>query len=670
MTQRPRATREHVLRGGRNRPAVGLLVAAIVFLVPCARAQSTGAISDTLRLYYMGYPIGHERWSLTPEMAGATYAADFDYVDRGRRTHIAAAGTLAKDGALKRLEVTRLMDTASRRELSITVAGREGVVERNNQPERVKLPAAWFGISGQSPISQHMLLVRYWLSHGRPAVLKVVPGGPLNDVEIVERGRDTVSTNGSSAILTRYAVNGVVWGWESVWLDAQGRLAGFTTAGGGGLILEGVRLALEPEWTRLRASATRDRMAELASLTRKVTPVAMGSVALVGATVISGTGAPAIADATVLVTQGRITAIGPRASLTIPAGAARIDVRGKTIAPGLWDMHTHLMQWEWAPVYLATGVTTVRDMGNVLDFILPFRAAVDSGKGLGPRMLLAGLIDGGGPNAFGAINATTAEEGRAAVRRYHDLGFEQMKLYSLLTPAVVAAISDEAHKLGMTVTGHVPNALSLRATVDSGQDQIAHLPIRGEASSDSVRAIIEFLAKKGTVIDPTASWGEILGHSVAQPVATFQPGVDRLPPVLAQRIRAMGTAGIDTATAHARLARTLGVIGALYRAGVPVVAGTDEGVPGFSVYREIELYAEAGMSPSDALRAASGTASRAMGMEGRVGTLEVGKAAELVVLDADPLTNIANVRTVRLVMKGGALYRTADIWKALGFTPN
>ncbi|MFN8574217.1 MAG: amidohydrolase family protein [Gemmatimonadaceae bacterium] len=646
--------------------ATSLLVSA---REACAQASVPATTADTLRLYYMAYPIGYERWSLAGGADGTTYTADFDYVDRGRRTHLAAAGRLASDGTLKQLEITRLTDTSSRRESRVTVDAGNATVEKNGTTAQVKLPATWFAISGQSPISQHLLLVRYWLAHGRPAILKVVPGGPTNDVQIVERGRDTVSVAGVPMVLSRYAVNGVVWGWESVWLDPQGRLAGFTTAGGGGLILEGVRLALDAEWPRLRASATRDRMGELAALTKGIAPVAAGNVALVGATVIPGTGAAAIPDATVLVAEGRITALGPRQSLTIPAGVRRIDVRGKTIAPGLWDMHTHLMQWEWAPVYLATGVTTVRDMGNVLDFIMSFRAEVDSGRGLGPRMLLAGLIDGGGPNAFGEINATTPEEGRQAVRRYHALGFEQMKLYSLLTPAVVAAICDEAHKLGMTVTGHVPTALSLLAAVDSGQDQIAHLPIRGEAGSDSVRAIVDALAKHHTVIDPTASWGEILGHAVAQPVATFQPGVDQLPPVLAQRIRAMGTAGIDTATAHARLARSLGIIGALYRAGVPVVAGTDEGVPGFSVYREIELYVQAGMSPGDALRAASGTSAQAMRLADQVGTLEVGKAADLIVLDANPLTDISNVRSVRMVMKGGTLYRNADIWKALGFTP-
>ena len=119
----------------------------------------------------------------------------------------------------------------------------------------------------------------------------------------------------------------------------------------------------------------------------------------------------------------------------MPAGAQRIDVHGKTIVPGLWDMHAHLHQLEWIPVYVAAGVTTVRDMGNELAFITALRKTVESASRARPDALLAGLVDGGGPNAFGAFSATTPDEGRAIVRRYHALGFEQMKLYSLLSPA-------------------------------------------------------------------------------------------------------------------------------------------------------------------------------------------------------------------------------------------
>jgi imidazolonepropionase-like amidohydrolase len=184
-----------------------------------------------------------------------------------------------------------------------------------------------------------------------------------------------------------------------------------------------------------------------------------------------------------------------------------------------------------------------------------------------------------------------------------------------------------------------------------------------------VRRVIAALKRHGTVIDPTASWGELLSHSTAEPVTTFQPVLHHLPPVLAQRIAAMGAPNVDTATAHARFAGALAIIRALHQAGVPIVPGTDEGVPGFSLYRELELYVKAGMTPMDAIRSATAVSARAMRLDQEVGTLEAGKLADLLVLDANPLDDIANIRRVQLVMKGGSLYDSAALWRAAGFRP-
>ena len=645
---------------------------AALLLVPAlATAQGgsdTTTVHDRLRLYYVGYPIGWERYELTRSAEGGyRYSADLDYSDRGRRTHIVASATTTADFSPRHLEVTRVTDTSSTVETRVDVTGTHAQVLSRRRTQDVALPSVTAAIGGTTPVSQHLLLLRYWAHHGRPRTMAAVPGGPTNTLTITSRGNDTVNVAGRREVLRRYAVDGVTWGVESVWLDESGRLAALSTTGGG-LTLDAVREELVPHLAALMASGTRDRMADLARLTRTVHPVATGSLALVGATLIDGTGATPIPDATVVVEAGRIVAAGPRSTTPVPRGARRIGMAGKTIMPGLWDMHTHVMQMEWAPVYLAAGVTTVRDMGNNLYFVVPFRDAIASHRTLGPRILVAGLVDGGGPDAFGAINATTPEEGRAVVRRYHDLGFEQMKLYDLLKPDVVGAIAAEAHRLGMTVTGHVPRSLGLLASVDSGMDQIAHLPIRGDTAADSVKVQIASLKRHGTVVDPTAAWGELLQHSTAEPVSDFIPGVVTLPPVLAQRVNAMGITTIDTATAHARLRRTLGALRALHDAGVPLVAGTDEGVPGLSVYREVELYARAGIPAMDALRAATSVPAAVMKLDGDVGTLAPGKRADLVVLDANPLQAIENIERVRLVMKDGVLYRSADLWRASGFT--
>jgi imidazolonepropionase-like amidohydrolase len=308
-------------------------------------------------------------------------------------------------------------------------------------------------------------------------------------------------------------------------------------------------------------------------------------------------------------------------------------------------------------------------MGNEFQFITALREAIASRRAVGPRVLAAGLVDGGGPNAFGVIYAATPEEAKQVVAKYHDAGFQQIKIYSVVTPAIVEALCVEAHRLGMSVTGHVPNGMTIDQAVDAGMDQIAHLAIRGEAGSDEVTRTIAHLKAKGTVLDPTQSWNELLGHALGTPIAAFQPGIEKVPPPLNRLFSNAGAAGVDAATARARVERGLRIVKALHDAGVPVVAGTDEGVPGHSVHREIELYVEAGFTPLEALQAATIVPARAMKLDAELGTIERGKRADLAILDANPLDQIRNIRTVRWTVSDGRMYDAAALWKSVRFQP-
>jgi imidazolonepropionase-like amidohydrolase len=640
-------------------------ILAALTLASAAEAQTT----DSLRIYYVGRPVGWERYDVTRRGDTTFFDADFSYIDRGRRVHAASTMALGGDYSPRSLTTYRFADTTKNLVAQVEFDGRVAAVTRAGRGATVSVSPSAFALSPFTPLSQHLALIRYWTSHGKPDTIDVLPGSPTNRVAVRMRGKDTLVVNRKREVLTRYTVDGVIWGREHVWLDAANRMVMFAGAGGG-LSFKAIGANLLPASQTMLEIASRATVNDLVRTTSPIKPIASGVIAFVGATLVDGSGSPAIADAVVVVKNGRVTAAGPAASTTIPNDAKRIDVRGKTIIPGLWDMHAHLHQPEWAPVYLAAGITTVRDMGNELPFAVDLRKAVSSGKARGPNILLAGLIDGDGPNAFGASSASTPDEGRAIVRRYKSLGFEQMKLYSLLSPAVVAAVCDEAHELGMTVTGHIPTSLSLLAAIDSGMDQVAHLPIRGEPGSDDLAKTLQFLKKHGTVVDPTASWGEIGGHSQAEPLENFQPVTAHLPKTfLESRAAGWGSATTDTATAHARLARTLGVLRAVHEAGIPIVAGTDEGVPGFSVFRELELYVRAGFTPMEALQAATSVSAKAMKLDAEVGTLAVGKRADLLILDANPLDNISNTRKVRQVMVNGRLFDPAPLFKAAGFIP-
>jgi imidazolonepropionase-like amidohydrolase len=215
----------------------------------------------------------------------------------------------------------------------------------------------------------------------------------------------------------------------------------------------------------------------------------------------------------------------------------------------------------------------------------------------------------------------------------------------------------------------VPNGMTIEQAAAAGMDHVAHLPIRGEADSDEVKQTIAFLKDHHTVIDPTQSWNELLGHAVGTPIAAFQPGVLKIPPPLNRVFSNAGAAGIDAATARTRLERGLRIVKALHDAGVPIVAGTDEGIPGHSVHREIELYVEAGLTPMEALQAATIVSARAMKMDAELGTIERGKRADMVVLNANPLDAIRNIRSVRWTISGGRVYDAPGLWQSVRFQP-
>ena len=645
-----------------------LLAFFAVALAGATRQDIPPVERGTLTLHYVQKPIGAEHYTLTRSHDALSLTADVDFTDRGGRIQLASELTAAPDLTPRFFRAKGKSYRYVNVDSEIRIDNRTATVRADGADQRVSLPERFFTVDGYAPFSAQMLLVRYWKMHGEPRVLQTVPGLPLNDVVIEHRGREAIRSGATTLTLDRYSIDGVVWGREALWLDADGAIVAAVTRAGG-LSFEAVREDLEPMLGTFVERSIRDRMADLQAIAAEVPPVRTGTYALVGATLVDGTSGPPVPDAAVLIRDGRIADVGPRASVSVPAGIPVADVRGRTIVPGLWDMHTHLTQVEWAPVYLAAGVTTVRDMGNEFEFITALRDAIASRRAVGPRVLAAGLVDGGGPNAFGVVYAATPDEAKAVVAKYHDAGFQQIKIYSLVTRPLVEVICAEAHRLGMTVTGHVPNGMTITDAAAAGMDQVAHLAIRGEAGSDEVKQTIAFLKARGTVIDPTQSWNELLGHAAGAPVTAFQPGITKIPPPIERIFSNAGAEGIDAATARSRLERGLRIVKALHDAGVPIVAGTDEGVPGHSVYREIELYVEAGFTPLEALQAATIVAAKAMKLDADLGTIERGKRADLAILDANPLQDIHNIRTVRWTISDGRMYESAALWKSVRFRP-
>jgi imidazolonepropionase-like amidohydrolase len=647
--------------------------------------------SGKFRLHKFEQPIGEESYTITKTADGLELSADFLFTDRGSPVPLKASVKASADYTPTSFEIKGQTSRSSSIDTAVTISGGKAQVReaKNNTDESA--PEQFFTIAGYAPVSMQMALIRYWKGHGSPAKLAVLPAGTL---EIKDRGADTFTIGGKTVALERYSVRGLVWGLQTLWMDKQDNLAALVTRDAEFDHFEAIREEYEGALTDFVTSAAKDEMAELLDMSRQLPGRKTGTMAFTGATLIDGTSKTPVVNATVVSKDGKIVAAGPAGKVKIPADATKVDVTGKYIIPGLWDMHAHYEQVEWGPIYLAAGVTTVRDVGNELEFIKEVRDKVNAGQGLGPHMLLAGIVDGDGPIALGVERVNTQEDAAKWVKAYHDAGFQQMKLYSSLKPEMVKAVCTEAHKLGMTVTGHIPQGMDIYDGVNDGMDQVNHLQYVMQAlwpkgtnprkltpeerkklfatatiDSPAGQALVKFLKDHGTVIDDTSALFELILHPASNPITDVEPGVAKLAPELRAQFNGMGVPPERAEETAAMMRRYVEVLSALHKAGVTLVAGTDQAVPGYTVYRQMELYVQAGFTPLEALQAATIVPARVMKVDRESGTVEVGKRADFDILDANPLEKISNVRTVHQVVANGILYESAPLWESVGFKP-
>lgn len=573
---------------------------------------------------------------------------------------------------------------------SISVNGNSATVNTSvpeSSSREVAAPKTFFAFGGYVPVSMEMMLVRYWLTHGRPARLSLLPTGEA----IVEyRGRDSIKLGNRRQGLDRYHLSGKLWGggWgrQTLWLDAQQRLvAAVNLATDYETNLTALREGYDSQLSFFLQRAVEDQVDRLTRLANQLSSVTTRPLALLGGTIVDVTGKPPIEDSAVVIQGDRIIAAGPRSQIRIPPGAITQDATGKYLVPGLWDMHAHMYQAELGPAYLAVGITTARDVGNDIEYGVTMRDAAQQRRGLGPRLLLAGYVDGKNDSHSFDVQVDTPAEARAAVQRYHKMRYEQIKIRDQVKPDILKVITAEAHRLGMTVTGHVPESMNAIEAVEAGMDQINHLNfvspvlepkaegskgnLSNELDSPRARQSLKFLKDHGTVIDPTMATLELMIHPKSTPLESFEPGVGKIAPELLPQIELKGSPAEAAPQMTIALQYLLNIIAALHREGIPIVAGTDVAVPGYSLHRELELYVKAGLTPLEALQTATITPARVMKLDSEVGTIEAGKRADILILAGNPLENISNIRKVKFVVAQGRLFDSSKLREAIGFKP-
>lgn len=418
-------------------------------------------------------------------------------------------------------------------------------------------------------------------------------------------------------------------------------------------------------------------------------------LAISGVTVIDTTGGRSRPGMTVLVDGDRIDAVAPDGELDVPHGAGLVDGSGKFLIPGLWDMHVHWNEPRYLALFIANGVTGARMMAGDARH-LEQRQQIADGELLGPRLVLAGpIVDGPKPFWPGSIAASTEADGRDAVRRTKEEGFDQVKVYSLLPRDVFFAVADEAKKRAIPFVGHVPDAVRMAEASIAGMKSVEHLTglLLGVSSVESElrrelaatpkpapgigRRLLEtYDARKAASLYATlranGTWQVptfTVLHSGAYANELSNDPRLRYMPASVRTLWASASARQRTAEQMANqrrfFDRRLQLAGEMHRAGVGLLAGSDAlnpyCFPGFSLHDELEWLVKAGLHPMAALQTATWNAALFLGRQADFGTVEPGKIADLVLLDADPTLDIRNTRRIAAVVAAGRLYTRADL---------
>jgi imidazolonepropionase-like amidohydrolase len=405
-------------------------------------------------------------------------------------------------------------------------------------------------------------------------------------------------------------------------------------------------------------------------------------------------------DQTVVIEGSRITAVGDTQRVHPPRGARVIDGEGKFLMPGLWDMHVHAMPLPHVPeLFIANGVTGIRDMYDDPPKIRDLRRAIQEHRCIGPRVVTSGKIVNGAfvknRNPAPLMIVHTAEEARLAIRQQIKEGVDFIKIYDSLSRSVFYAIADECKRDGIPFVGHTPASVTTAEAAAAGQRSIEHLSgvLLDCSSHPTLIRWLPDLTRNHSTQQRMLDWFD--PEHAASLFATFvRYGTWHCPTLAVMKntvfyddpsltdtrndpnLRYLNLPPLprtgkpsELAQDRAVLKQAMSVTAMMFRAGVPLLAGSDRGpagtdpffAPGFALHDEIELMVSAGLPVPAVLRIATLAAAQFFGRDNELGSVSEGKLADLVLLDADPLQSIRNTRLIRAVVADGRLYDRAAL---------
>ncbi len=595
----------------------------------------------------------------------------FQFNDRGRGPKIYTTYRLDSHGLIVFEESKGVDYMKSPVEERFSLVGGEAVWKNKAENEKQSNAFGKFFVGlNFNGLESDAILARALLASGSAGKLPVLPSG---QAAIRKLQSVPVEASGQKSTATLYEISGLGFTPNYLWLDEDQQflavISGWSSV---------VRHGFESSVSQLRESQRQAEIARAGELAKALSHKPSGDLVIRNVMLFDSPTGKLLANQRVTVHGERIASVEPDDGRPTPANSQAIDGRGKMLLPGLWDMHAHLFR-VYAFLDIAAGVTTVRDLANSIEELGKLRQQIEEGTQIGPRVVLAGFIDGPGPfEGPVKILAATPEEARQQVDRYADLGYVQIKIYSSVKPELVPIIAEEAHKRGLRVSGHVPSGMIAEQFVRDGADEIQHMNFiflnfmpdvketrtparfiepgkRGgnlDLNSQQVNDFIAFLKQHHTVIDPTMAIWEATYIDRSR---TAEQALDASDPATDKQYRA----------AYANMVR---MVKKLYDSGIQIVAGTDES-NGYALDRELEIYAEAGIPAAEVLRIATIEAAQVMHLDKDLGSVTPGKYADMILVNGDPTRQMSDIRHVDTVIKNGVVYKPAELYPAFGIRP-
>jgi imidazolonepropionase-like amidohydrolase len=630
-----------------------------------------------------GRVVGSDVATIDPD--GAIVVA-LDVLENGRGPHVDATIKLAPGGTIAAFDARGHHEMGTPVEESFARdAGHARWKSKEEAGERDGAASAFFVPMAEVPDTLGLLAQAALKAGG---TIKLLPDGEAHiekTAEMTLRGK-----NGKDRHVVGYMITGLDLTPTRLWMNDDGTWFGYVNPWWS-IVPEGWESSIDP-LVEKQNQLDRERDAKLAKTHAHRPPPA--GLAYTHAKVLDVDRGRWLADQTVVVVGDTIKTVGPSARVQVPAGAETIDLTGKALLPGLWDMHSHLGDADGV-LDVASGVTTARDVGNDPDKLDDFKKRFDEGSAIGPRVYRMGFIEGRNEkSASSKITAENEQEALAAVDFFQKRGYDGIKIYNSMKPELVPLLAKEAHAKGMSVTGHIPVHMLANEAVKAGYDGIEHINmlflnffathdtdtrdttrftlVGDKAASFDLKSkpaqeFFALLKEKKTVVDPTVGVFEtLLIGQQGKIIPGLEPMVARLP-VQTQRGYLAGGLPLESKEQLYKdsFEKVLAMIKTLYEQKITLVIGTDA-LAGLWVHHELALFVRAGVPAAAALRMATLDAARSMKLDFKTGSIAENKAADMFVVDGDPLARIDDVGRVVSTMRGGVVFPSAPLYDAVG----